>query len=189
MREEPVSTILWRRLDTAGHEVASLEDTVSGPRLCGTSIFLHDGEPCHLNYAIDCDREWRTRAATVRGRVGRRGIDFEFSVAPRGTWTMNGSPVPSVTGCIDLDLNFSPSTNRLPIRRLELAIGKSAPVSAAWLRFPSFQLERLDQTYFRNAENTYRYESHDGEFTADLTVNEHGFVTDYAGLWQAEAGT
>ncbi len=89
-------------------------------------------------------------------------------------------------GCIDLDLNFSPSTNLLPIRRLALTVGETADVRAAWLRFPSFKLEPLPQQYRRIGETTYRYESAGGQFIADLKVNRSGFVVDYPSIWQAE---
>jgi hypothetical protein len=92
-----------------------------------------------------------------------------------------------VEGCIDLDLNFSPSTNLLPIRRLHLRIGEQAPVRAAWLRFPSLALEPLDQSYRRTGVTTYLYVSAGG--TAELRVNEAGFVTDYPNIWAHEAST
>jgi hypothetical protein len=94
-----------------------------------------------------------------------------------------------VAGCIDLDLNFSPSTNLLPIRRLDLAIGQEAEVQAAWLRFPSFTLERLEQLYRRIDVATYRYESAGGKFVTELQVNAAGFVTHYPNAWQVEAGS
>ena len=90
-------------------------------------------------------------------------------------------------GCTDIDLNFSPSTNLLPIRRLGLAVGEASDVKAAWLRFPSFRLEPLAQQYRRLDELTYRYESAGGQFVAELKVDPSGFVVDYPGLWQAEA--
>jgi len=93
-----------------------------------------------------------------------------------------------VAGCIDLDLNFSPSTNLLPIRRLSLTVGEEASVRAAWLRFPSFTLEPLEQIYRRTGATTYVYESAGGRFVRELIVNEAGFVTLYPGIWQAEAG-
>jgi len=74
----------------------------------------------------------------------------------------------------------------LPIRRLNLAIGQQAEVSAAWLRFPSFELEPLSQIYTRLDEFMYRYSSAGGTFIRDLTVNNVRFVTDYPGLWRAE---
>ena len=100
-------------------------------------------------------------------------------------WTLNGVEESTVEGCIDLDLNFSPATNLLPIRRLKLAIGEQGEVKAAWLRFPGFRLELLPQVYTRLDELTYRYSSDGGSFVRDLTVNDVGFVTDYPGLWQA----
>ena len=89
---------------------------------------------------------------------------------------------------IDLDLNFSPSTNLLPIRRLGLVVGQEAAVQAAWLRFPSFTLEPLAQRYRRLDATTYRYESAGGEFVTELRVNAAGFVTRYPAYWDAEAG-
>jgi len=102
---------------------------------------------------------------------------------------MNGKECPEVAGCIDLDLNFSPSTNLLPIRRLNLAVGQEAVVRAAWLRFPGFTLEPLEQLYRRVDATTYRYESAGGRFVANLQVNAEGFVTYYPKFWQAESGT
>jgi hypothetical protein len=86
---------------------------------------------------------------------------------------------------VDLDLNFSPSTNLLPIRRLRLDVGQEAAVRAAWLRFPGFTLEPLEQRYRRTADDAYRYESAGGAFVRDLTVNDEGFVVRYPGLWEA----
>ena len=101
-------------------------------------------------------------------------------------WRLDGAERPEVEGCLDIDLNFSPSTNLLPIRRLDLAVGEQASVRAAWLRFPSFSLEPLQQRYHRLDGGLYRYESGGGRFTADLLVDESGFVTRYPGVWEAE---
>ena len=113
-------------------------------------------------------------------------IDIEINADRERNWFFNGSEQLAVKGCTDVDLNFTPSTNLLPIRRLALEDGQQAPVSAAWLRFPSFKLERLDQVYSRLDQTTYRYESNDGEFVAELKVNAFGLVTNYPELWEEE---
>jgi len=118
--------------------------------------------------------------------VGEKVIEIELAVDSASRWTLNGAQRPEAAGCIDLDLNFSPSTNLLPLRRLGLAVGQEAKVRAAWLRFPSFALEPLDQLYRRIGESTYRYESANGAFVADLEVNGAGFVIHYPGFWQAQ---
>ena len=139
-----------------------------------------------VEYIIECDQTWNTQAARVSGWVGDGSIDIELKVEPDHNWLFNGIEQPAVKGCTDADLNFSPSTNLLPIRRLNLEIGQEAPVSAAWLRFPSFKLERLDQIYRRLDQTTYRYESNGGKFVAELKVNSFGLVTSYPELWEQE---
>ena len=125
----------------------------------------------------------------MAGWVGNNIVDIQIRTDPDGHWWLNEVEQPEVTGCIDIDLNFSPSTNLLPIRRLGLVIGETAGVKAAWLRFPGFKLEPLPQQYHRLEETIYRYESAGGQFVADLTVNRSGFVVDYPGIWQAEAAS
>ena len=93
-----------------------------------------------------------------------------------------------MAGCIDVDLSFTPATNTLPIRRLQLPIGKEAVVRAAWLRFPTFTLEPLEQTYRRVGTEIYQYETLAGKFVKKLTVNDAGFVTKYPRFWKVEEG-
>jgi hypothetical protein len=138
-----------------------------------------------LDYLVICDKDWRTRSGQVTGWLGTDLVEVEIS-ADAGRWGLNGVICPAVASCVDLDLSFSPSTNLLPIRRLGLTVGAEAPVRAAWLKFPGFTLEPLDQLYRRTGETTYRYESAGGSFVAELRVNATGFVIDYPGLWQIE---
>ena len=178
-------SILWRRLDRPGHESCYLWSTGVDWRLAGTALVVDEGLPCHLVYSVACDREWRTRAATVSGQIGEGHVSVELLVAPDSTWQLDGHVIEGVAGCIDVDLNFSPSTNTLPIRRLGLEIGEEAEVRAAWLRFPSFELEPLVQRYRRLSDDTYRYES--GTFSAELRVNDDGLVLSYEGFCEVEA--
>jgi uncharacterized protein len=180
-------TILWRRLDQPGHEAARLWSQDSSWHLAGAAVFVHGQRSCLLSYHLICDTEWNTRSGQVNGWVGDETVDFELSVDASQRWWLNGKEVPSVEGCLDLDLNFSPSTNLFPIRRLALEVGQSAVFKAAWLRFPSFTLEPLEQVYRRLTVATYRYESAGGKFVRDLTVNPAGFVTDYPDFWVLEA--
>ena len=180
-------TILWRGLFFPGHELCSLFYADSEFTLSGTALLTHEQKPCHLEYRIIGDTAWHTRSATVQGLCNNAFVDIHIRTDSNGRWWLNDVEQVQVAGCTDIDLNFSPSTNLLPIRRLRLAVGETAEVKAAWLRFPSFQLEPLLQQYQRLDENTYRYESGGGQFMTELKVNPSGFVTDYPGLWQVEA--
>jgi hypothetical protein len=178
-------SILWRRLDQPGHESARLSLQHSHWHLVGTTVFAHHQQPCRLDYLVMCDAGWHTISGKVAGWVGNQSVEIELSADSARRWRLNGLECPAVTGCLDLDLNFSPSTNLLPIRRLQLSIGEEAQVHAAWLRFPSFTLEPLIQVYHRIDEATYRYESAGGRFVTELRVNTTGFVTNYPDVWQA----
>lgn len=184
----PMGGILWRRLDRPGHETARLVHAGDGWRLAGAAVFVHEGRPCRLDYLVVCDAAWRTVATRVTGWIGERTVAIDVAADTAGRWRLDGRDCPAVAGCLDVDLNFSPSTNLLPIRRLGLGPGQSAGVRAAWLRFPSFALEPLEQTYRRLDTETYRYESAGGCFVADLRVDSAGFVTHYPGVWEVEAG-
>lgn len=177
-----VVTILWKKIDGPGHECARLSFEGSGWQLCGASVFGFEGVACRLDYIIDINCAWLTKRAKVSGWVGNRivGIDLEVD---DGEWIMNGKRCLEVRSCKDIDLNFSPSTNLLPIRRLNLRVGENANVAAAWLRFPTMTLESLPQSYHRLDEGTYRYHTEAG-FKADIKVCESGFATSYPGLWE-----
>jgi hypothetical protein len=58
-------------------------------------------------------------------------------------------------------------------------------VDAAWVRFPSLEVQRLEQRYECLAERRYRYRS--ARFTADLAVDDDGMVLQYGVNWKAVA--
>jgi len=171
-----------------GHETCRIVSLDSGWRLEGVAVLTAGHNACRLDYAIDCDTRWMTSAARVTGWVGDRTIDVALKRDEHSRWLLNGQRCPVTDGCIDIDLNFSPSTNLLPIRRLNLELGSSAVVRAAWLRFPDFTLEPLEQSYARVDDQVYRYESAGGRFTAHVSVDETGLVIDYGEIWSREAG-
>ncbi len=133
-----------------------------------------------------CDESWRTLSAQIAGWVGEQPIHVGIKADKYHRWRLNEVAIAAVTGCVDIDLNFSPSTNLIPIRRLQLKVGESADIIAAWLRFPGFTFEPLPQRYTRLDEHHYRYESNEGKFRVDLRVNQAGFVEDYPGIWVAQ---
>lgn len=176
---------IWRRLDMPGHEAVRVYGDGDGWYLDGAAVFVYEGKPCRLEYLIECDLDWRTVFANVDGWVGDDLIECEIQANEDGAWFLDGQETVAVQNCIDLDLNFSPVTNVLPIKRLGLSVGQSETVRAAWLRFPSFSLEPLEQAYSRTSEFIYSYRSGTG-FEAEITVDRFGLPVEYSGLWIAE---
>lgn len=179
----PVSR-LWRMLHGIGLERFELLQQDERWVLRGTILHLHDNRPVESRYSITCDSGWHTVSARIEVRDDTQERILQIDTQA-DHWIANGNPQPQLDGCLDIDLGWSPSTNTLPIRRLNLAVASgSGPVVAAWVKFPELALEPLPQEYDRVADRAYRYSSRGGTFTADLFVDEHGIVQEYKGFWK-----
>lgn len=178
--------VLWRRLDLPGHDWARLSPRDGGWLLSGTALFAHEGLPCRLEYRVLCDAAFRTESATVEGWAGSEPVRVRLAADADRRWSLDSREQPQVQGCIDVDLGFTPATNLLALRRLDLPVGAAADVRSAWLDFPGFAMEPLPQSYRRTSDTTYAYESDGGAFTAELRANAAGFVVRYPGLWSEE---
>lgn len=182
-----VASVLWRRLDVPGHDACRLEVTPEGWTVAGTALFRHGNLPAQLDYRVSCDSEWRTRRGRVRGLVGPLGIDITVVRSGDQGWMLDSKPVADLEGCTDLDLDFTPATNLLHLRRLAMAEQDRAELPVALLRLPEGALVRLDQRLQRTAPNAYWYEAPDVGYAGLLEVDAVGFVTHYPGLWEAES--
>jgi len=180
--------VLWRRLDRPGFEFCRLSFRTEGPQLAGSAVFAEGGLPVRLSYRVACDGGWRTVSAWIEGDCGNRTVRHAIAVDEARVWRVDGRELAELAGLADLDLSFSPCTNLLSIRRLNLAVGESAAVTSARLRLlPDLAVEPLEQVYRRTGESRYRYEAPTFGYRAELDLNAAGFVRNYPGLWSLEA--
>lgn len=177
-------SVLWQFPSLPAMERCTLSGSASGQRLEGTVLLRLDGAPAEIRYAVECGLDWRTRAAEVAVQAGGATRTMRIAVDGSGRWTLNGEHLTGCDGLVDIDLGFSPCTNTLPIRRLGLAIGERAAVTAVWIRYPTLDAQTLEQAYTRLGGNRYRYESRGGEFVAELEVDDAGLVTTYGEYWR-----
>jgi len=175
--------VLWRGSD-GSLERCTLVETRAGGRLAGTVLVAESGAPFEVRYAVDVDTGWRTRRAQVRIADGAA---LSLEADGRGHWSTDGRRLPELDGCIDVDLEFTPATNTLPVRRLRLEPGAEADLRAAWVRFPALTVEPNQQRYQRLERGGYRYLS--GDFEADLELADDGLVVRYGELWETVAGS
>ncbi len=171
--------VAWRRSDEVlADEVCTLSVRPSGLSLVGTVLGAEGGLPVRIEYQVLTDASGFTTAVHVRDLRGFEQRSIALVRDGKGRWTVDGVAARALSGCSDIDLGCSPSTNTLPIRRLRLAVGTSHAIKAAWIRFPGLTVEKATQTYSRLDELTYHYAS--GTFEADLTVDDDGLVASYA---------
>ena len=179
--------MLWRRLDIPGLEHFRLTMDGDRPRLAGTVLVAHDGQPLRLDYEIGCSPAWETR--TVVATLLLRDVTWRLDlvVDEQHRWFADGREIPTLAGCVDVDLSLSPSTNTLPIRRLgmlRLKADEARDVVAGWVRIPELRVERLPQRYTCLPEGYFRYESRGGQFVAELEVDDLGLVESYPPFWE-----
>jgi hypothetical protein len=190
MTSRPEASILWRRLDVPGHDAALLTKGTTDVELRGMAVFRGEDGPTALHYSIHCDAAWQTSQGHVHGWRGTQPVELEIQRDGGGRWSLNGAPCPAVAGCMDLDLSFTPATNLLPLRRLDLSVGHMTEIRSAWLAWPAMILQPLVQRYDRQSATTYHYEADlptGDTFTSILHVDSFGWVRSYGGLWEAEA--
>lgn len=140
-----------------------------------------DDDHADIRYMVNTDEAWVTKGVDVEitDTTGQQRISV---VVKGGEWTVNGDRDDSLSGCVDVDLGWTPATNTLPIRRLSLDVGEKATTRSAWLRFPEFDLEPSDQTYERIGETRWRYTSGSADHLIETTAD--GIVTSYGDLWR-----
>ncbi|MEX2122749.1 MAG: putative glycolipid-binding domain-containing protein [Woeseia sp.] len=185
--QKTAGMFFWRRVDGPGHDSCRLFRLADGWRLAGAAVFREAGRPCHFNYEVSVDGEWRTRSAKISGFLGRKEIDIRVRSAGVGRWKVDGVSLDGVKGCVDVDLNFTPATNMIALRRLSLKVGQHAEAPAAWLKFPAMRFMRLPQSYRRISRNEYAYEAPTTGYSGILEVSSSGAVIRYPGLFEQVA--
>jgi uncharacterized protein len=182
------SEVYWSAIGTAGLEHLVLLQAPEGNQADGLVLRYHNERGLRLGYQITCDPDWRTRQIRVQ-LLGEGTSEVRVSSDGRGSWTgPDGQAIEFLKGCLDVDVMATPFTNTLAIRRLGLAVGESREIEVAYFRIPDLELSRSRQRYTcleKNGEGAhYLYESLEGDFKAELTVDVEGLVLAYQGLWE-----
>ena len=143
------------------------------------------GKPFGARYALLADETFQIRSCRIEkispGNEKVKTVEFRDS-----KWIVDGKDRRDLRECTDLDLEASPVTNTIPIRRYKLKLGERADLDVAWVRFPSLRVTRLIQSYERIGDRKYRYRSASG-FTAIVYVDNLGLVTRYGNVWKEAA--
>lgn len=128
---------------------------------------------------------WRRRLVLLHDGAGGWVVDLldDEGDVPGGPW--DGS-LPDLSEALDIDIENSPLTNTMPIRRHGFQRGGSGDFVMAFITTPGLRVEASPQRYeyLRTSEegSVVRYISRDGDFRADLELDEDGLLTFYPRL-------
>jgi hypothetical protein len=176
--------VLWKRLDSPGHDACRFTKLPEGWMIQGAAVFDHDGQPAHLMYRLICDPDWISQHASVTGWVGDRTLEISIQRQRGGHWSVNGSVDEALGGLLDIDFGFTPASNTNALRRLDLKPEEEVATVFVWLDTESWTMRPLPQTYRRLRADAYDYASPQHGYRATLLVDEIGTVTSYPGLWK-----
>ena len=182
--------LVWIPEDEPGIEDVRVSHDAGGVRFNAMVARLWEGRPLRASYELLCDSGWRVRELRLGADSEATGLHTLNVLADgAGGWRDGaGRPIAALHGCIDVDIMLTPLTNTLPIRRLALSVGESREISVVYISAPDFAVRPFRQRYTRLDDaggfQRYHYESVESGFTADLPVDDDGFVGDYPAIWR-----
>jgi hypothetical protein len=192
--------IHWRGLDEWRSEVAEITLLDRGIAARGVQVGV-DPLPYRLDYELDAADGFITRSLAVeaRGEGWSRAVALERD--DEGSWscqssadgavrlTAPGGPTADLGEALDCDLGFSPLTNLMPIRRLDLDRGRGeADFIMAWVSVPDLELfasaQRYEHVAADDSGSIVRFVDRGrfAGFTAELRLDRDGIVIEYPGL-------
>jgi hypothetical protein len=180
--------VLWSPWSEPGFEHLHLAQHNDGIIANGLIVLVEEDVLFRVGYSIYCDVQWRVQEVSLELlNKGSQGI--RLLANGEGHWrTASGESMPSLDGCLDVDISATPFTNTLPIRRLGLAVGASSELTVTYIKVPEMQIRPERQRYTcldTNPEGgLYRYEGLSTGFMAELRVDRDGLVIDYPGLFR-----
>jgi uncharacterized protein len=179
-------TICWAPASGAGLEHLQLRAEEGG--YVARSIVLgidEDETPFRLQYKIKTDQAWRVRKVWVRAATPLGESAQSLRSDGHGNWrTDDGTELPELRDCIDVDITATPFTNTLPINRLRLTPGQSADIRVVYVTAPSLEISVSAQRYSRRGDSEFFFESPAHDFTALLPIDGDGLVLDYPQLFK-----
>lgn len=181
-----MKSIFWQTKHSSGYEALYFHEEKDGFSADSVVLGSHEGQIFRLHYRIYIDSTWRVSSLHIRDVLHSSG--YKISADGKQKWSrsdvMFDDDERDFAGCTDIDISCTPFTNTLPIRRLNLEVGQSAEIKVLYVDCPQIRFDVSRQKYERLSELQYRFTSLETDFTAIITVDEDGFVTDYPELFE-----
>jgi hypothetical protein len=179
---------IWRRtIDDNTLEAFTMQRKREQAVMNGVIVAIECGEPVLVEYELHCEASLR-EARSVRVRRTWREETTEVALVREGdVWSVNGQAASTLASASDIDIEWTPATNAIPIARLGSQPGAMLEMRAAWIRLPGMTVEASRQRYTRLMRRRCRYENLDSGFTADIEIDDEGLPITYGAIWSCPA--
>jgi hypothetical protein len=175
--------IFWESGEYDSTEKCQWTHTGSRSEIRSAVDVKQDGTLHRVEYHIKTNENGETLYFHVANRHDNLIEHFIFESDGKGNWQSNHRSMDDFKGCIDIDMPITPSTNSLPIHRLNLPVGGEEVIQVLYVDILSNKLTPVKQKYTRLSDHEYKYENVPNDFETTIRVDESGFVVDYPGLF------
>jgi hypothetical protein len=182
--------VMWQWIvpDEPGLDHVIIERSPTAVHARGLLLGIAYAHPFRLRYQIECDATYQVQRVKLHVE-GNGEPTLTLVREANGTWhDGQGNEYPPLTGCTEIDIEVSPITNTLPIRRLALEVGQSAIIRVVYITLPTLEFSVHRQEYTRlpdhDSNQRYLYQSLTTEFVAEIEVDGEGLVVDYPDIWK-----
>jgi hypothetical protein len=144
-------------------------------------------ETYSASYSLSSDETGVVERLTVRTTRAKGEQHVTLSRSEEGIWLVDhgqGAARTNFGGAVDVDLQFSPLFNALPVRRLNLhRVAAKHDLGMVFVSLPGLEVTRVPQTYrtVSLGEPAVISLSSDS-YETELTVDADGLVLEYPGL-------
>ena len=181
--------LAWVGVDCLRLEAARVLVGERGLRATGSMVSCEqDGvEAYSASYSLATDEAGVLQRLTVRTTRAKGEQHVSLTRSEEGIWLVDhgqGAARTPFGGALDVDLQFSPLFNTLPVRRLGLhRAAAKHDLAMVFVSLPGLEVSRVPQTYrtVSLGEPAVVGFSSDS-FEAELVVDGDGLVLDYPGL-------
>jgi len=190
-RRAPHTTkmVAWTGVDCMRLEAARVLLTERGLRATGSMVSCrHEGvEAYSASYTLTTDETGVVERLTVRTTRAKGQQHVTLSRSEEAIWLVDhgqGAVRTNFGGALDVDLQFSPLFNALPVRRLNLhRMAAKHELAMAFVSLPDLEVSRVPQTYRTVSLSEPAVVSLSSDsYETELTVDADGLVLDYPGL-------
>lgn len=181
-----VRDVYWTPWEGPG--VEHLHMTDHGDRIAAFGLILRPLGDQHVRIRIGyhTDALWNTRRVMVALATAEEDHPRKVVLEGdgEGRWRLMEQEAPQFEGCRDVDIEVSPFSNTVPIRRLNLRPGQSAEIGTVYVPLPSLEPRLVRQRYtclepLGPLGGAFEYENLESGVTAELKIDGDGLVKDY----------
>lgn len=179
--------LTWRAQDVSRMESVRLQ--VSGNRIKANGRIVAaatDANPAFgAYYDLQTDETGATKRLGMTVTLAERERVFSFARDEENMWLVTdpqGEHRAAYNGALDVDVEFSPFFNALPIRRLglqERAASVTLPV--VYVNVPEMSIT-ADTVSYSSTGSRDEIKVHSPISDTTVSVDEQGFIVDYPGL-------